>query len=711
MYISKLSLVNYRNFANTQLVFKEGVNTIIGENGSGKTNVFRAIRLLLDDSLLRFAYKLDERDFFRGIGDWRGHWIIISLEFEKISQDEAIQSLFLHGTGNILAGAVSRATYNLIFRPKYEYRLALSKLPEGDHAALAALRQTITIDTYEAVFTGKSEADFNDEAVYKTIVGDFEAVKFNEELNFPEIGSKIPGILSVSKEIAFTFVQALRDVIAEFQNNRTNPLLTLLKSKSGEIDPLVFQPIADLVNGLNTSIEELDDVQEIRNDITSTIKDAAGETYSPTSLSIKSDLSDEADKLFQSLKLFVGESEKGHEGPIHELSLGGANLIYLTLKLLEFKYQKAKQSFANFLLIEEPEAHIHTHIQKTLFDKLNFTDTQIIYSTHSTHISEVSNVENINILGKHQGKCEAYQPSVGMSPTDIRNVQRYLDAVRSNLLFAKSVVLIEGDAEEILIPTMIKKVLGVSLDELGISLINIRSTGFKNVAVLFHDSRIRKKCGIITDLDAAIVDTTPDPADSEALKSFKLKCLASQTAGIARKGILEAFEHGNPWVKTFFADHTFEVDFIKSGNAAQVVATIPDVYTDPATITLAKNDIESGDIARYGKRVLQMAAQEGKGWFAILLSKQIHHQTVIPDYILDAIFFSYPSVSNEVWIIILNYRLRYIQGAAAIPCPEIVELRTKLQAFKDGTTTFEEIRNAMLATFTADKINDILGSF
>lgn len=711
MHISKLSLVNYRNFANTKLVFKEGVNTIIGENGSGKTNVFRAIRLLLDDSLLRFAYKLDERDFFRGIGDWRGHWIVISLEFEKISQDEAIQSLFLHGVGNIVAGSVSRATYNLIFRPKYEIRLALSTLAEGDHEGLAALRKTITIESYETLFTGKSEADFNDSAVYKAIVGDFDAVKFSEELNTPDIGSKIPGILAVSKEISFTFVQALRDVITEFQNNRTNPLLTLLKSKSGEIDQTVFQPIADLVNGLNTAIENLDDVQEIRNDITSTIKDAAGETYSPTSLSIKSDLSNEADKLFQSLKLFVGESEKGHEGPIHDLSLGGANLIYLTLKLLEFKYQKAKQSFANFLLIEEPEAHIHTHIQKTLFDRLNFADTQIIYSTHSTHISEVSNVENINILGKHQGKCEAYQPSVGMSPTDIRNVQRYLDAVRSNLLFAKSVVLIEGDAEEILIPVMVKKVLGVSLDELGISLINIRSTGFKNVAVLFHDSRIRKKCGIITDLDASIVDTTPDPTDSEALETFRAKCLASQNSGIARKGILEAFEHGNPWVKTFFADHTFEVDFIKCGNAAQVVATIPDVYTAPGTITRAKNDIESGDVTRYGKRVLRMAAQEGKGWFAILLSKQIHYQTVIPDYILDAIFFSYPSVSNEVWVNILNYRLKCIQGPAAVPSPQIFQFRTKLQAFKAGTMTLEEIRDAMLATFATDRINDILGSF
>ncbi|WP_406868457.1 ATP-dependent nuclease [Paraburkholderia fungorum] len=149
--------------------------------------------------------------------------------------------------------------------------------------------------------------------------------------------------------------------------------------------------------------------------------------------------------------------------------MGGANLIYLTLKLLEFKYQREKMPVANFLLIEEPEAHIHTHIQKTLFDRLNYDDTQIIYSTHSVHISEVSKIQNMNILGREGGRCEAYQPATGLEPREITSVQRYLDAVRSNLLFAKSVILVEGDAEEILIPSLVKAVMGVSLDELGIS--------------------------------------------------------------------------------------------------------------------------------------------------------------------------------------------------------------------------------------------------
>ena len=335
MHISKLQLVNYRNFGRANVLFKKGINTIIGENASGKTNLFRAIRLLLDDNMLRSALRLEERDFHRGLANWRGHWIIISLEFDEVSQDEAIQSLFLHGAGNIEDGAIGKATYNLIFRPKASIRSQLSQLTEGDKAGLAGILHPLTTDDYETVLTGKSTADFTDQAVYTALVGDFENVRFGDELDPPIIGGRIPGVFSITKEVSFTFVQALRDVVADFQNNRTNPLLTLLRSKSGEIDPAEFGPITKQVKDLNAAIEGLTDVKEIRTDIRKTINDAAGDTYSPSSLSIRSDLSEEADRLFQSLKLFVGESEQGYEGAIHELSLGGANLIYLTLKLAQ----------------------------------------------------------------------------------------------------------------------------------------------------------------------------------------------------------------------------------------------------------------------------------------------------------------------------------------------------------------------------------------
>ncbi|HHQ4914400.1 TPA: ATP-dependent nuclease, partial [Aeromonas veronii] len=346
MHISKLSLVNYRNFKNAKLLFNNGINTIIGENGSGKTNLFRAMRLLLDNSMPRSATLLTELDFCRSLGDWRGHWIVISLEFNDIASDETSQSLFLHGVGNAEDDVVTRATYNLIFRPKANIRQALAQLPIGDVVAMQSYLESIAIDDYETVLTGKSTANFNDPAVYRNIVGDFDRVVFPRGLNNPDIGIRLPNILNMPNEVSFTFIKALRDVVSDFHSNRTNPLLTLLKSKSGDISQADFQPIANLIGRLNNEIEGLSDICKVRDDIVTTISDTVGDTYSPNSISIRSSLTDESDKLFQSLKLFIAESNDGYEGTIHEMSLGGANLLFLTLKILEFKYQKANQSIA-----------------------------------------------------------------------------------------------------------------------------------------------------------------------------------------------------------------------------------------------------------------------------------------------------------------------------------------------------------------------------
>ncbi|REC42050.1 ATP-dependent nuclease [Chryseobacterium sp. 5_R23647] len=709
MYISKVSLVNYRNFANANFNFKKGINTIIGENGAGKTNVFKAIRLLLEDASMQYAYKLNEGDFNRNLdkGLWKGHWIIISIEFDELNNEEAIQSLFIHGSGIAEDDFVKKASYNLFFRPKADVRQKLSELAEGNTEGLQALLKDLTIqDNYETFFTGKSTADFTDPLTYRELVGDFKKVIFPSTIDTSKFGSKIPHQLSISKEVSFTFIQALRDVVSDFHNNRTNPLLTLLKNKSGEIKEVDYKPISDLVKDLNEKIEALTDVQNIRTDIKSTIQDAVGLTYSPSSLSIKSSVPDEAEKLLQSLKLFIGEPGELYEGGIHELSLGGANLIFLTLKLLEFKYRKSENTFANFLIIEEPEAHIHNHIQKTLFDKLNYSDTQIIYSTHSTQISEVSNVENINILAKKLNHAEVYQPANGLGPEKINQIERYLDAVRTNLLFAKGVILVEGDAEEILIPLMVKRVWGVSLDELGISLINIRSTGFENVAQLFHIDRIRRRCAILTDLDDAICDTTVNEDDSEGLKKYKRRVESSKKNGLERKINLDTFEAGNTFLKTFYAHYTFEVDFITAGNAWEVVKVIGNVYTDQTTKNLAKIELESGDVSKYGKRVLTMAKQEGKGWFAIMLGKHISYKTIIPDYIMDAILFAKETYSVEIMSDIVDYRIR--KNNIENTTLDFSICKAELLKYREGKATLDDVMINLDLVIPDDQIMDLI---
>lgn len=706
MFISNVSIVNYKSFKNTKFSFKEGINTIIGENGSGKTNLFRAIRLLLDDNLLRMSYKLNEDDFNRHLGPFQGHWIIISIEFSDLSPDEEIQSLFIHGTGDAAQETLTKATYTLLFRPKPDVRLRLSELDEGDTEGMNAILSALSIDDYETKFTGKSTVNFNDEDVYKDIVGDFETVKFRFPDDASKIGVLIPHQLSISREISFTFIQALRDVVSDFHNNRTNPLLTLLKAKSEEIDEDDYANISEQVLALNQSIEQLPDVLDITKNISQTIKETVGETYSPSSLSIKSSLSDEANKLLQSLKLYIGEPGEDHEGGIHELSLGGANLIYLTLKLLEFKYQKANETFANFLLIEEPEAHIHTHIQKTLFDKLDYGDTQIIYSTHSTQISEVSNLSNINVLSKKNNFAVAYQPANGLDEQRVIKLERYLDAIRTNLLFAKGVILVEGDAEEILIPSLIKKVLGFSLDEIGVSIINIRSTGFENVADIFHDDRIQRTCAILTDLDTSITAVAIQDGDSDAVKKYKTKCYNSEKKGLERQDSITEYIDGNQWLEAFYAHHTFEVNFLMVNQAEVVTGIVEQVYSDPATIALAKAELTSDNVAIAGKRILTMAKQEGKGWFAILLGSRIDGNTVIPNYILNAVKFATPKMSREIIMGIFNYRIK--QQRLGDNTLDFEGFKGNLNRFRAGEIELPEIIDEFETIVLADRGLDFL---
>lgn len=659
MHLSKVSLVNYRNFESAKFSFKAGINTIIGENGSGKTNLFRAIRLLLDSNIYRAAHNLSEIDFHRKKTSWKGHWIIISLEFDELSPEEAIQSLFIHQAAIMKDPLISRASYNLFFRPGKHIRKKLSELKAGDKASLEVLQNEISVDDYETIFTGRSEADFTNSRQYREIVGDFDKVLF-PTVDSKYIGTKIPHQLSISKEVSFTFVKALRDVVSDFSGNKQNPLLNLLIRKSQQIDKAKYADVTQAACNLNLDIEKLQDVQDVRNDIQATISETAGNAYAPASLHIKSELPSKAEKLLQSLKLFVGETDESYAGDINELSLGGANLIYLTLKLLEFKYQKQKETSINFLLIEEPEAHIHTHIQKTLFENITYPNTQIIYSTHSTQISEVSNINSVNVLARKGRRCESYQPATGLTPAEIRHLQRYLDATRSSLLFARGVVLVEGDAEEFIIPVLFKKVVGVSLDELGVSLINIRSTGFENIACVFHKSRMKRMCSIITDRDKAIGEVAIHSTDSVSEKKYKRKMSGSDIAGRARQVRLEAFCKDNIYTNVFYARHTFEVDFLQADNEYEVSKVVEDVYSDDDTKKQSRSEIAESNIAISGKRVLAMAKYAGKGWFAILLADQITEFTNIPEYILEAIYGASEKLSPANQIKILKHRARAI---------------------------------------------------
>lgn len=643
MFIKKVSIRNYRNFYRSDFHFSaNSVNTIIGENASGKTNLFNAMRLILDDSLPLNSRILSSEDFNRGLKEPFGHWIIITLYFDGLSESEEEQVIanYSLNDGNDELG--TEGNYTFVYRPKFNVRQDLYDLSLANDSFEAReeafsnyiSNHIISKETYEAVAFVRTKIDFTNDEVYKDIVGDFINLRFSDPNDDAEkLGCKKPHFFSLGSEVACTYVKALRNVVADLKYYKTNPLYKLLTLKSKQINS--SPDVVDDVKGVNEKISAIPEIKMLSERISASLTNTVGSTYSPK-IMVSSQLPEDFVELIQSLGLVVEDSlDYDGSGRLDDLSLGGANLIYLALKLYEYEeIRDTEEHITHFLLIEEPEAHIHTHIQKTLFDNFNFQNTQVFVSTHSTQISSVSNISSMNVLARQQGFTEVFRPSNGLNPKEIYSIERYLDAIRSDLLFSKSVILVEGDAELILIPPMIKKTLGISLDELGISLIKVDGTVFKHLANLFHKDRLKRRCAILTDRDSAYVTDADDIFDPKFVESLK----NADIDGAQRKAKLDDDIKHNEYVSAFYAGNTFETEVVKyDENSDLFIKVISDTYSKRVELNKNIGDIQSSDMRIRYKRALKFANKIGKGWLATNMVEYLEVDNRIPDYILEAV--------------------------------------------------------------------------
>lgn len=648
MFMRYLQIKNFRNLLSTKFEFLPGANTVIGENDSGKSNAMTAIRILLDSSYFYNPKRLKETDFSEVLGDWKGHWIIISAFFDQITETDKYNELcaeisptkeneeFLKSF--IRCEGYDFGTVTLYIRPIKSIRLALSKADSKE--SFEQIRENISLTDYEFFYTARTQADFTDPKVYNSIVGNFEQGKYaNPEAEDAQVlGTKID-ILSVWQHISVVFIDALRDAETELKKPR-NPIRRVFDSIQSEIHSNDKQTIKEKIHELNDTISSIQQIANIGENISGKLHEIVGLVYSPE-ISVESRVKED----IESLAKYLAISPTGNVD-IDILGLGHLNILYIALKLVEFEYNR-NHEVLNIMVIEEPEAHIHTHIQKTLFDNLKISDdyTQVIMTTHSTHLSEVSDIRKVNILKAGVAFSTVMQPTrsldeFGESRLQIKRglslslcLERYLDARRSVLLFSKGVLLVEGDGEEILLPSMVKNALGVSLDEMGIGLINVGSVSFEYVASLFDTQRLQRHCAIITDSDAIMPGAT--------------KCSAeAATRGAVRKQKLQDLYGANPWVASFYAPYTFEVDFAnEEQNRNYIETVIKTHYIQNAAINKHVSNLSGTDANRYDS-VLTIANELGKGWYATLLSSIIDNNVGIPNYMLRAIAFASQSIIN-----------------------------------------------------------------
>lgn len=705
MYLKYIQIVNFKNLKAARFEFAKGANTIIGENDSGKSNALTAIRILLDDNYYYNTKRLKETDFSYALGDWRGHWIIISAFFDGISREDKSNEFCAELTPEqenidflksyIRCADKEFGTVSLFIRPCRAKRAELAEAAQN--GTFEAVRSQIKLSDYEFYYTSRSQADFTDENVYKSIVGDICAGQYvnPEDDDQSVLGSKID-IMNVWQHISTVFIDALRDVESELRKPK-NPIRQIIDTIEGNIEETDIDDIKRKISELNQKISHIPQVSDIGSQVNQKLLEMIGAIYSPE-IKLESRLKED----FATLARYLTISPSNQKD-IDLLGLGHLNILYIAMKLVEFEVNRNRE-LLNIMIIEEPEAHIHTHIQKTLFNNLQVTHTytQVVMSTHSTHLSEVSDIEKVNVMKKVDE-----QTSLVMKPTNgldqfgadvleykgisfSKILSRYLDAKRSVLLFSKGVIMVEGDGEEILIPALVKKVLGVSLDEMGIGLINIGSVGFENVACIFDESRLQRKCSIVTDLDVVV---------DGAKKSSQV----AMDRGASRREKLSRLFDANPYVSAFYAPHTLEVDFASEDNNKRFVcAIIKRAYKDAATKEKHVLAVKSGTEAERYDSVMTVAKNIKKGWYATLLAEKIDAGATIPMYILDAIAF----VAKDI----LSEKLLWKMTSHSFNAYDLDEDYDDLKtAFKEARSS-KEIRET-IEMFCDEFPNDMVSSF
>ena len=453
MIISELRVYNFRRFKavddapGLKITFHKGLNALIGENDSGKTAVIDALKLVLLTQSNEYIRPSDE-DFYKTIDGDACSEFKIDCTISEFTQNEA---------------------KNFI-----EYR-SFNKTENG-------IEYTLELH-YRAWKDGHR--------IYQELrVGDVED------------GISIDG--KARELLKAVYLKPLRDAEREMSSGRGSRISQILLNHPVFKDKKEHA-VLDIFRGANKQIEDYftDNVDGKR--ILQTIRsnlESFNDKGQDSNAELKtSDIQLKA--ILASLSLDAPECNPG---------LGELNLLFIAAELLLLKDDM--DGGLKLALIEELEAHLHPQAQLRLISYLqneyNKNDVQIIISTHSPILASKINLKNL-ILMKNGTGHDLAEGQTGLQKGDYLFLQRFLDSTKANLFFAKGIIMVEGDAENILIP-VIADILGYPLERYGLSIVNVGSTAFlrySRIMVRKDGADIGIPVSVITDCDVRPYDVDP----------------------------------------------------------------------------------------------------------------------------------------------------------------------------------------------------------
>jgi predicted ATP-dependent endonuclease of OLD family len=227
-------------------------------------------------------------------------------------------------------------------------------------------------------------------------------------------------------------------------------------------------------------------------------------------------------ELLFALRLIVNKCN--YNIPIKNNGLGYNNLLFIAFILAKMQMEASVSMGDNakvfpILAIEEPEAHLHPSMQSKFLQFLNNNlekeeqVRQVFITTHSTHITSAVDLDSVICLYQDTQR----RSSIGYPARTFQDtrddkaskiyIQRFLDATKSNMLFADRIIFVEGLSEQLLLPCFAQYLeLEKDLIDKHVCIISIDSRTFKHFLKLYAYSAenqyaIQKRVVCITDAD------------------------------------------------------------------------------------------------------------------------------------------------------------------------------------------------------------------
>jgi len=464
MYLAELNIWNFRKYGTRindtgdilpglSVKFNQRLNVFVGENDSGKTAIIDAIKLTLNTHSSDYI-RPETDDFHLTHGESennRASEFKIECIFRNLAPDEAKNFL--------------------------EW-LSFDKDNDGN---------TIYFLKLFLVATRKQNGVYYD-------------VKAGNVDEGTQMDGKARDLLKV------TYLKPLRDADRELSSRKNSRLSQVLynhetfKNKdSHKLIDIIEEAnnlVANYFKGIDDTGSPLDDQdgKNLLKDINDYLKKFSRQDQNLKSYFALADVKLKA--ILEKLNLYLSNNKIG---------LGSQNLLFIATELLLLK--SLEYTGLRLALIEEIEAHLHPQAQLRLIEYLqeecNTLKMQVFLTTHSPSLASKVNLEGL-LLCKNSFVFNMSHEHTLLRKGDYLFLERFLDSTKANLFFANGVILVEGDAENILFP-IIAKLIDIPLSKYGVSIVNVGSTAFLRYSNIFARKEASLLMGIpvscVTDLD------------------------------------------------------------------------------------------------------------------------------------------------------------------------------------------------------------------